>query len=317
MESNHLTKNKREVQIKYPYCDWRKVMEITPATKRYAACIDSFLPGSEFYSPEEGFDENHQPYFETARWMAVQRLKEIFTKYHYTAKSISEETGIDRALFAHMFSDNRYFSAPATSLEALSNFTFISSHELLFGEKGKVVLPKRYNFIVNGLQLLPESDFHFLSKLCKKHYTDYSSAEEITPLHHRSSTSLLLQRLSCLKEDNMLTNIGIFGRMGETPYQFKYMLSLLWDESRQYMPKMPFLMYAAMSTGLALDFFVCEKFDKYVPIFYKDENSTEKQILDPAVLEFISDLMALDPPREQIILATAMVKIIQADINRA
>ena len=318
MSKYEITQVLKDLPVQKPYCDWDAIKAVTPATLRYDLAQKGVKKDSGYYDIPDEYDENRLPEFEVARWMAAKVLKQIIADKGLSGKQISENTGIDTAIISHMINGNRSFNVEPSRMEALREFTGMSCHELLFGEEGKVILPQRYSILARELSLLPGETIEKLLEESGAAYKEYCSGygENFSPMQHKSYTELMWQRIGCIKDDNLYNQAEIFGRGGETPYQMKSALTLFWDKERkpQYEPKLQFVMYASLSTGLALDYFVAERFEKYVPMYYTDGEKTIK-IKDKKLIGLIADIMAVDDERQQELFSSALCEVIKTKIR--
>ncbi len=275
--------------LQNPYIDYRYIAGFPLAT-RYTAS-QNVLSKEELLSL--GLKEDYLPDIMLARWQAAKRLAEIIKQKKMSLLDIADITKIDSTMLAKITNWHRPLSVGSESLVPLCyEVLHMSCHDLMFGEKGKVVLPGIYSHIAKCFsQLSVEEKDAVLenSDVVRKHFERLSPTTAGVGLH-REPRMIARDRIVCLahalgRGDDVL--------LGDEQNRRMTINVRAYTTDLGYASKVAFLMFLSKETGLALDYFLAEDFTAYVPCFYED-NGEEVEIKDRDALRFIGNVLSVD-----------------------
>ena len=334
-------------EIPSPYTDWEKMRHMYDFIEDPRYAIDALyltVTKSENKIPKEcgceaiSLDDLGLIDFTTARRYAAIKLTSIVNS-HYSRerKHLKKEVGLDNTLISKMtvsieaaleLEDVRPFSSPTETIYPISEQVLnMTSHELLFGTPGKIVLPSAYAWIATVLLRLGSKDWQALlkegydiyddeiddySQYCKKlKLVDLSEFRQTRPMD-----VVILERMADLGEDNTINEfryIGIMSRLSKIPLRAVYR-KLLDNEGlppfspKAYTPNLETMMFFSLVSGQAIDFFLANDFVTPMRdhIYLKDTDGNLRKIENDAVLEILSICAALPPKKKSKYMASIL-----------
>lgn len=332
------TKIPKLAEIPSPYTDWEKMRHMYDFIEDPRYAIDALyltVTRSENKIPKEcgcqaiSLDDLGLIDFTTARRYAAIELTSIVNAYYSRErKNLKKEVGLDNTLISKMtvsiataleLEEIRPFSSPTETIYPISEQVLnTTSHELLFGTPGRIVLPSAYAWVATVLLRLGSNDWKNLlnegHELYNKEISDYKKycnelkLVDLSLFHQtRPMDVVILERMADLGEDNTINEfryIGIMSRLSKIPLRAVYR-KLLDNEGlppfspKAYTPNLETLMFFSLVSGQAIDFFLANDFVTPMRdnIYLKDADGKLRKIEDESVLEILGLCAAL--PKEK------------------
>ena len=177
-----------------------------------------------------------------------------------------------------------------------------SCHKVMFGRTGTILLPSTYSETARFMHSLSETGRKSLLNKAKVQYALLEKQNPGTVRNEPKRNQVVItgERLHELFFDKGVQAYQFFGP--DTPYIVRNSIrQFVVDEYLTTTPRIGFLMFMALETGLALDYFIAEDFTKYTDCYYKEGDETFL-IKDGYILGFIGICASLPPePRQKLI----------------
>jgi len=286
--------------LRLPYFDLEAYKSIEPLEARYRASVSEIDSKS---AEKYGIDPEHVPEIVLAQFQAglyvSQKLKEKGIG-HVEAAQLS---GIDKTTLSKACTGKRPFSPTAAMLTPFCyNVMQESCHKVMFGRPGTILLPSTYSETARFMHSLSETEKKSLLNKAKVQYALLEKQNPGTVRNEPKRNQVVItgERLHELFFDKGVQAYQFFGP--DTPYIVRNSIrQFVVDEYLTTTPRIGFLMFMALETGLALDYFIAEDFTKYTDCYYKEGNETFL-IKDGYILGFIGICASLPPePRQKLI----------------
>lgn len=287
-----------------PYFDFDAFHGIEPAEARYAAAVAELDPAE---ASAFGLPLDHVPAIVLAQYQAgkylAMRLKEI----GISQVEVAEKTGICKTMISKYVKGQRPFSPNGEHLTPLCySILGESCHKVMFGIKGQIYLPNPYSAAAQALHKLSKGERERLYHLANTQLTLYHNQNPavIQYAPHRGISDVIGGRIRELIYDKGATGFELLGK--DTPYQIRaFLRQFYFEAAKKEHPRLGLLMYLALETGQALDYFIAEDFTRFSDCYYSDGNSWIK-IEDVTILRFIGICAAVTPEQRAKLLGTAI-----------
>ncbi len=287
-----------------PYFDIDAFHGIEPAEARYAAAVAELVPAE---ASALGLPQDHVPAIVLAQYQAgkylAMRLKEI----GISQVEVADRTGIGKTVLSKYIQGKRPLSPNGELLTPLCYSVLGEScHKVMFGIKGQIHLPNPYSAAAWALHQLSDEKRETLCRLADTQLKLYhkQNPSEIQYAPHRGISDVIGERIRELIYDKGVVGFELLGK--DTPYQIRAFLRQFYleAEKKEY-PRLGILMYLALETGQALDYFIAEDFTRYTDCYYSDGDSWI-QIEDMTILRFIGICASVTQEQRIKLLGTAI-----------
>ena len=316
------------LELRFPYFDKGQLQAIGDSSDRYHIAT---IGTDEQLAEKYNLDPKRPPDLIAAQIMAGIYVREQFKERNIRPFETCQLTGIDNATISRNTNGVRPFSLMPSFLTPFCyNVLQESCHKVMFGEEGRIDLPKPYSMTARSLLSLDEPAREALLKYAQKKAEVYDSqcketmqtagagkkpeAEEkhaenkrekadqnmIPNAPRRDQLIIIRERIQTYLDDTGRRPVHFLGT--DTPHVVRNIIRrLMLDIRENPTPRGTILMYLSFETGLALDYFIAEDFTKYVPCFYTDENGEKIELKDKRILQYLGTCAALPPEtREQL-----------------
>lgn len=314
--------------VKLPYANWESIRQIgsdlenqDTAVKNRWELLTIARKVNVTADMIEQFDSNNVLSFVDARRYATirfaKRVNELYPKRPLW--NVENETGMGVTLTCKLMatvddakdlSDVRPFSTRSNLLPLVAKRIMgTSCHHMLFGENCRIVLPAIYSLIAKIFEQTTDSEKESLlvfgRNMQKINFAEYKRENpnfnecESRINQLRSSQELLAERLSELENEIDLMNKRnyLFISTESDLIQLKALRKKISDAAEEqatgaknlYEPAYEALMFYALESGQAIDFFVTNDYitGSQNPIYRQDTNGLE-EVTDRKTLEFLS-----------------------------
>lgn len=244
------------VLIHEKFCAARELPDIN---ERFLAVVDGWTPGekTDFDAMKEAAP------IQLCRVAAAKRIAD--KKGSYTYPELQDLTGVNAMHFAKFAAGARPVALPPDSILSICrNLTKCSCHELMFGEKGEIVLPDAYSSVAAAYDHLSadkKTEYADKAKCAVKDYSERIKPDKYTNLH-RPMPEIIAERLS-----TVISSFDLF-RHPILSSRIRMALKTVGDSSSSSYTGLTSLMYVAFETGRALDYFICEDFTQCAPVYF-------------------------------------------------
>lgn len=304
MKDNQLLMMVLRKPLTYPYFDINALRCVEPAETRYKAAV------VELDSEEAcvlGLPRDHVPEIVLAQYQAGKYLAKRLEEIGVSQVDVAERTGICKTMLSKYMKGQRPFSPNGELLTPLCySILGESCHKVMFGIKGQIYLPNPYSAAAWALHQLSDEKRETLCRLADTQLKLYhkQNPSEIQYAPHRGISDVIGERIRELIYDKGVVGFELLGK--DTPYQIRAFLRQFYleAEKKEY-PRLGILMYLALETGQALDYFIAEDFTRYTDCYYSDGDSWI-QIEDMTILRFIGICASVTQEQRIKLLGTAI-----------
>ena len=268
-----------------PYFDLEEFRAIEPMTARFRASMGEV---NEKTAQEYGLDPEHVPEIILAQFQAGRYIAQKLSQMGLSSVRAVEISGIDKTMLSKYLKGKRPFSPSASILAPFCyNVMHESCHKIMFGMEGQIVLPSMYSETAKALSLISPEEKAALLKKAKIQLALYEkqNPNDIKDAPRRDLSVLIGERIYELIYDKGTQGYQLFG--AETPYPVRnFLRQFIIEDFKRESPRIGHLMYLALETGLAIDYFLAEDFTRYTSCYYTDGDKTVL-IKDRDILQYI------------------------------
>ena len=230
-----------------------------------------------------------------AIWRAAKYVTVQMKRKGIDRSKATELSGINTSLFSKYEKYDRPFTPAPSKLSCFCrNVLHESCHKVMFGEEGRIILPYLYSMVFAKAMRLPETSINKLLAFARqlKAIYELEHPTKIPNGAHIAPPVMVKERMEDLATDIGRPCMFLFKNEETKLPMNKRLYALLFavfsndEEKKQKEFSVPTLMYFALETGYALDYFVSEDFSTSCPIYIHD-NDELVLIDDLKILELI------------------------------
>lgn len=300
--------------LSFPYFNMDAFHSIVPSDTRYKATMSVLDPEE---ASKLGLHQDHVPEILFAQYQAGKYVAMRLTEIGISQVDAAEKSGICKTMLSKYLRGQRPFSPNGEVLTPLCyGILGESCHIVMFGSHGTIHLPLPYGEAAKALLRLPSEDreklFLEANTQLALYHREYPSNIQGAP--RRGISVVVGERIRELLYDKGVTGYELLGK--DTPIQFRSFLRQFYVEgAKKEHPRLGQMMYLALETGQALDYFIAEDFTRFTDCYYAEDNTWIK-IEARDVLQFIGICAAVTPEQRNKLLGTAIGAALGRDLCR-
>ena len=271
--------------LSLPYFDLEAFKSIEPMSARFKASRGDV---SDKAAKDYNLDPEHVPEIVLAQFQAGRYVAQKMDQMGMSSVRATELSGIDKTMLSKYLKGRRPFTpSPSVLAPFCYNVMNESCNKIMLGFEGQILLPSMYAETAKALYAVSKSEKAELLKKAKIQLALYEKQNptEIKNAPRRDLSSLIGERIFELIYDKGTQGYQLFG--AETPYPVRnFLRQFIIEDFKRESPRLGHLMYLALESGLAIDYFIAEDFTKYIPCYYADGDKTVL-IEDREILQYI------------------------------